>query len=67
VPCLNMQGGYAGTCCMEDETCGGGKFSVGCPAGKCCDIAPYDPMGAGRTSDGSRLVRVTVVGDQTPP
>lgn len=38
VVCLDMQGQRSGYCCDEGETCGGGKFSVGCPAGYCCDI-----------------------------
>ena len=36
--CLNMAGTPNGACCGNWETCGGGKYSVGCPADMCCDI-----------------------------
>lgn len=38
VVCLDMQGRPSGFCCYEGETCGGGLYSVGCPAGACCNI-----------------------------
>jgi hypothetical protein len=41
VVCLDMQGKPNGMCCDEGETCGGGKYSVGCgtPGEQiCCDI-----------------------------
>lgn len=46
VVCLDMQGEPSGMCCDEGETCGGGKYSVGCPAGACCDIRE-PPMASG--------------------
>ena len=50
VVCLDMQGNADGSCCDENETCGGGKYSVGCPTNSCCDIENYDPdtMGSSR-------------------
>jgi hypothetical protein len=36
--CLDMQGKDNGSCCPDGETCGGGKYSVGCPAGQCCYV-----------------------------
>jgi len=38
VVCLDMQGRPSGMCCYEGETCGGSLYSVGCPAGACCNI-----------------------------
>jgi hypothetical protein len=38
VVCLDSTGKESGMCCDEGETCGGGKYSVGCPAGACCDV-----------------------------
>jgi hypothetical protein len=38
VPCFDMNGLQNGDCCSEGTTCGGGKWSVGCPADSCCDI-----------------------------
>jgi len=45
IPCLDMSGKLDGLCCDENETCGGGKYSVGCPANSCCDIDDPPPMG----------------------
>lgn len=52
VVCLNEQGNPNGYCCYEGETCGGGKYSVGCPANACCNIRglgshPKVPMDGG--------------------
>ena len=33
VVCLTLDGKPNGGCCSEGETCGGGKYDVGCPAG----------------------------------
>ena len=45
VPCLDMAGNLDGWCCATGNTCGGGKYSVGCPADSCCDID--DSQGGG--------------------
>lgn len=45
VDCLDMAGNLSGMCCTQAETCGGGKYSVGCPVGECCDID--DSQGGG--------------------
>ena len=37
-PCFDMNGLQNGACCSDGETCGGSKWSVGCPADSCCDI-----------------------------
>lgn len=41
VPCLDSTGKFNHTCCWQGETCGGGEFSVGCPANECCDVRPF--------------------------
>ena len=38
VHCEDENGNDNGMVCPQGETCGGGKFSVGCPAGSCCDL-----------------------------
>lgn len=38
IHCLDEAGNYNGLVCPEGKTCGGGKYSVGCPADSCCDI-----------------------------
>jgi hypothetical protein len=40
VACTGPDGALNGMCCDQDNTCGGGQFSVGCPAGMCCYIGP---------------------------
>ena len=40
-------------CCQEEETCGGGFPSVGCPAGQCCFIG----VGAERKDGGMGVFR----------
>jgi hypothetical protein len=44
-PCgVNGKVCSGGTCCGENEVCGGDTpKSAGCPAGYCCDDAPFDP------------------------
>jgi hypothetical protein len=44
VVCLNMDGKPNGSCCGQNKTCGGGKYSVGCPAGECCFIGEPPDM-----------------------
>lgn len=36
--CFNMAGTPNGACCADTDTCGGGKWSVGCPVDSCCFI-----------------------------
>ncbi len=44
VSCLDMNGQPNHMCCSENETCGGGKYSVGCPADSCCFIGSSEDM-----------------------
>lgn len=53
-PCFGAAGRVTG-CCLKSFTCGGSPYSVGCPAGACCDIG--DDTGAefgAPRRDGSR-------------
>lgn len=59
IPCFSEAGVFDHTCCPEQFTCGGGKWSVGCPADACCFIGPPSEE-LKRASDGGaprRLVR----------
>ena len=68
VPCLDMAGNLSGTCCNAGETCGGGKYSVGCPADECCNIRPFDPsqsMVKSQSADGGEMLISTPAHAQT--
>lgn len=57
VVCLDMNGNESGMCCNEGETCGGGKYSIGCPAGECCDIREGPILQGYRGFDGDAGTR----------
>lgn len=66
VPCLGMDGQLDGQCCWEGETCGGGKFSVGCPAGACCDIRQLPGAALGGQDGGDVAVVLHPTHSQFP-
>lgn len=61
IACFDMDGNYSGTCCWQGTTCGGGKWSVGCFAGDCCDIQSGPSGGWG---DEARRLPAHVAGKQ---
>jgi len=60
VPCFDMDGSFDHTCCPQNDTCGGGKWSVGCPANECCDIdmPPPDELRAHDGGAGLHMRRI---------
>jgi len=74
VPCLDPQGNLDGNCCGQGDTCGGGKYEVGCGTYAehlCCFIEPTQTTEAAkRDADGGATLpekKLTVRGKQFRP